>query len=395
MAQYNFFKGYVVTNEGDTLKGYVQGKESIVNPISIKYKTNTTAEVKLFSVKDSRAFGIGDKETYERHLVRISLGKIKLEDIPVGIDTSFRQEKVFLKVLHKGKHVSLYAYTDDIKTRFYVKEEGSLEPLELMNYSYYDPENTGKLVVSPRYRNQLQALFKKHEVSDKQDNLLYNIPYQSSDLVRVVSLINAEAPTKAKYPSSRFFMGAGAALNKTKYTGGHILANENSEAKSYASPYVVGGIDIYVDPAFGKMLVRIEAGFSRVKSEFYNEGSALSQGVRHKFEQNNFSLTTQLIHNFYNGENRKIYLGVGAAVYYAQTKQNEMEYSPSFGTAYKEKGAALEKTYLSIPFTIGAVFNKMIEASFSYVMPNKIINPVGYAIKMERFRLGLNYQFSL
>lgn len=134
-AQYNFFKGYVVTNAGDTLRGYIQGKESNSNPTSVKFKPTVDSKVEQYSIKDLRAFSVADKEKYGRHLVDISLDKVVLEELSVGIDTSFVQKEVFLKVLQVGEKVNLYQYEDDLKTRFYIKEKGMPTPVELKIYS--------------------------------------------------------------------------------------------------------------------------------------------------------------------------------------------------------------------------------------------------------------------
>jgi hypothetical protein len=67
---------------------------------------------------------------------------------------------VFLELIATGDHISLYSYTDAIKTRYFVKEN-QLQPFELIYQEYYDETGTNVLT-SKQYQQQLGNLAEKY-----------------------------------------------------------------------------------------------------------------------------------------------------------------------------------------------------------------------------------------
>lgn len=100
VAQSNFQKGYVVTNSKDTLRGYIDYKESALNPNSVKFKDITESKPRTFTVEDCAAYAIDSLEKYERYVLSVSTSKEELSALTVGRDTSFRIDTVFLRVLN-------------------------------------------------------------------------------------------------------------------------------------------------------------------------------------------------------------------------------------------------------------------------------------------------------
>ncbi|RZK15408.1 MAG: hypothetical protein EOO43_15150, partial [Flavobacterium sp.] len=247
-SQNDFFKGYVVTLKGDTLIGYVGGKESGATLKQVQFKTNITDAIQKFSTADCVAFGLFDRDDYERHTVTISLGKVKLEDLSTGLDTVSKRETVFLQVIQKGKNVVLYSYTDEIKTRFYVRKKDDKEPIELLFYSFYNPDNTSQIIYNSKYQTQLLFLFREYGV-EIEDFILERSLYDEDDVVRLVSLINGYKKVKSKYKTHVWYAGAGLAHLSTKYFGEHELVGDAITSKNSIVPYVSAGIDVYINPA--------------------------------------------------------------------------------------------------------------------------------------------------
>src|ERR1700742_4300089 len=113
--------GYVVDLKGDTIRGMVNSNISDRNPSSVTLITNNGKM--QYTLMDAEGFGIYNDITYQRHVITVS------QDMPGattadGADTTLKQGMFFLKVLASGKKVSLYAYTDNIKTRYYISEQG-------------------------------------------------------------------------------------------------------------------------------------------------------------------------------------------------------------------------------------------------------------------------------
>lgn len=394
-AQYNFFKGYVITNAGDTLRGYVQGKESNANPTSVKFKPAVDGKVAQYSVKDLRAFSVADKEKYERYLVDISLDKVALEELSIGIDTSFVQKEVFLKVLQVGEKVNLYQYEDDLKTRFYIKENGVSTPVELKRHRYLDPKNPSNLVDGLEFRGVLYNLFAKYDLLKNNDQGAFKIAYDESAISNLISLLNEkEDLPKSPYAKYSFFVGLGLNSTNASYGGTHYLAHANTVHKSSLSPYLTVGIDVYANPAYRRTLFRAQLGFFYDKQNIERVvGDYSINAVAHSYKRYNADLSVQILHNFYNGPKIKAYVGAGFSLNYASTSANQFEYRYLSIGASPQPAPDLEKFYYSMPVKAGLFINKKIELNLSYHIPAAITKYVSYSIKVQRFGAGVNYSF--
>lgn len=95
-AQANFKPGYVVTSNGDTVKGFIDYKEWGHSPSSIKFSTSPAgASPQVFNAMSAKAFSITGLETFVSYSGRISADKNVSPDIPTGIDTSTVNASVF------------------------------------------------------------------------------------------------------------------------------------------------------------------------------------------------------------------------------------------------------------------------------------------------------------
>jgi len=131
-AQSNYEPGYVVTLSGDTLHGYIDYKEWDSNPQKISFKKDIGSNEKQeYSPKNAGAFEVTGFETYKQFAIWVSQDKLDVSELSKGIDSTKKRNTVFLRVLNSGKNVTLYAYNDDLKERFYI-QEGNNEPYELI-----------------------------------------------------------------------------------------------------------------------------------------------------------------------------------------------------------------------------------------------------------------------
>lgn len=392
-SQNNFLEGYVVTSKGDTLKGYVEGKESGTTLTQVRYKANTAAAVQKFSKEDCIAFGLYDRDVYERHTVNITMSKVELRDLSVGVDTTVKRETIFLQLLQKGINVTLYAYTDDVKTRFYIKEETDLEPTELVYHRFYNPSNTSQIIDSSKFKRQLQALFRKHKV-DIEDYKLERAGYAEYDILKLVSLVNNYQQEKSKFKRSTLYAGVGLTHLSTNYFGEHVLAREDVTSKATITPFVSAGIDLYVNPAYGKAFFRIETSFFIAKHKFEKkEPDFVFPAGSHEFKQFVATLSTSFLYNFYRSDDTKAYLGLGIAARYASTVNNRLLYRYTTDT-FEVPAPDMQRFRLQIPVTAGIVLLKRADVSFTYTGRTNISeNYILFGVRTTQFKIGLNYRF--
>lgn len=392
-SQNDFFKGYVVTLKGDTLIGYVGGKESGTTLKQVQFRSNTTDAIQKFSAADCIAFGLYDRDDYERYTINISMGKVDLGELSTGIDTVSKRETVFLQVLQKGKNVVLYSYTDEIKTRFYVRKKDDKEPMELLFYSFYNPNGTSQIIYNSKYQRQLLILFREYGV-EIEDFILERSLYDEDDIVKLVSLINDYKKEKSKYKTHVWYAGAGLVRLATKYFGEHNLVGNDVTSKTSIVPYISAGIDVYVNPAYARTFFRIEVSLLKSKHDIEKaETDFASFASRHQFKQFTGTFSASLLRNLYNSEKYKAYFGAGIAIRYASTSDNitTYKYTSIIGEI---SGPDLKKIRLQLPISAGLILSNKVDVSISYTLPTNIAeNYVMYGIRSNSFKLGANYRF--
>ncbi|WP_222537577.1 hypothetical protein [Pedobacter polysacchareus] len=393
IAQSNFQKGYLVTNAGDTLKGYIDYREGLKNPTSFVFKTElNSAAPKTYTLKDCTAWHIDDMVSYQRFLVDISLGSVEISKISSLVDTASRRDTVFLQVLQSGPNVTLYAYVDHIKTRFYILDKTDILPTELVMQLYYRDDESGKLITNLRYARQLLSLMQKYDkLTPPNERRLSTLKYEEDELIKVVALINGQERIKSKYKQFRWFAGLSLDMANTKFRGETPLASSDAKSKTSFSPMFSGGVDLFVNPAIRRLLFRVEMAFVKSNSEVSSPAGGNS------FDQLNFILGPSILYHVYNADHLKVFVSVGAGLNYSKVNNLvNFKYEKEILTDDMRKVAVpleLEKFYLTIPINVGVVLNKRIELLAGYSVPTSMTSYVYYSAERQRFRVGLNYLF--
>lgn len=392
-AQSNFQKGYVVTPSKEILHGYVDYKERGVNPKSFRFRSELKGETQVFTIQNSTAVVIDEMDAYRAFPVDITMSPVQISALSTGPDLSFRRDTVFLKVVQTGKNITLYAFKDNVKLRFYIQENDAAEPTELSRQLYLEDGNV--MHSTDTYRRQVMAALRKFNPA-KEYMLSKFLKYDETDLVAATALINDQDLVKSKYPSFRFFAGLGLSAAKTKYDGTHPLANAAVVSKTHYSPALTAGVDLFANPAIRKIIYRAELSVLMAKNEVSN--TAIGQDytvLGHSFDQFIVALSPQVIYNVYNKEKLKVFIGIGFGINYSKYSNNlYTTYSPFRNETEVEKDKIdLESLYISVPAAVGVTISKKIELSLSYSLPAGITNYNNYSVSTQRTRIGINYLF--
>jgi len=396
-AQSNFQKGYVVNNVNDTLKGYIDYKEWDLNPSIIAFKTDLDAEIQDFTVKNSLAWAIDGFEYFQKYEVDISMSKIDLDRLSVGLDNSKKKDVVFLKVLQAGKNVTLFSYTDGIKQRFYLLEKGELTPYELSSQVYIKSGEESIVVTGNRYVRQLGQVMSKLNIGTATERRSLELSsYRKKDLMNAIAVINEQQLVKSKHSGVRFFAGAGLNISNAYYTGTTPFALPEAKSKVSLMPLITVGIDILANPAIGKVIYRTELSFLMSKNEnTISEDYPSKTSITHAFNQLTINFTPQVIYNLYNTERLKFFIGGGIGFNFSTYSNNKTTIYDSFRneTEIIDNQVDLEAFNFSLPFTAGLVLNKRVEISAGYAFSSPITNYSAFSINMKRYRIGVNYLF--
>jgi hypothetical protein len=147
IAQNRMAPGYVVLENNDTLKGYIQLKGFYTAPDFVHYTKDPAAYGIDYSVKDCKAFGTSD-EVYQRWIVKMDMSCMSRIDFNIVYEDSTLVDTVFLKRVFKGNSFALYKYYRGNETGLLKDEK------EKMHFFLYDNEKLQELIISYKQPNK-------------------------------------------------------------------------------------------------------------------------------------------------------------------------------------------------------------------------------------------------
>ncbi|WP_184541853.1 outer membrane protein [Mucilaginibacter sp. FT3.2] len=398
IAQSNYKPGYVVTIKGDTLKGFINIKEWAVNPKKISFKTSADKkESQEFGVSEITFFKAINLESYQRYIGLLNSDPTDIGNIPTGRNTSTITDSVFLKIIQKGDKITLFEYTDDKKDHYFVADNRDNKPEELV-YRIYTEED-GKTINENGYMRQFFALALKYKTdSELLKAAIEKSTYNFRDLVAISRKINNNKEKDdeafiAHKKGTFFFVSAALNISNISSDNGTIETLTNSTPTSYF-PRIAAGINVLANPNVGRLVFRAEAAFTVNKykaSLSYNNGDGIET---YSFSQNTLSIIPQVLYNFYNADELKIYGAAGASFNITKYGGNTF-YNKQAGRSANiiHDYLTLESGWTSFPLKIGAVLNKKLDFWVSYIPNATFSRNLGYSVQVSAVQVGLNYVF--
>lgn len=419
-AQAHYKSGFVVTQPGDTLKGFINYREWNNNPKEIEFKTSLdAANHQTYTPQDLKSFNIDGYDLYEAFAVPVSMNKVNYREIIDANDTAAVTSTVFLKTLLKGDRVNLYLYRDKIKERFYLLDKEATVPVEL---KYQVQVKVGAVVDVPIFQQQLNNIAIKYQLYALSQPI-QAIAYSKADLLKIARQLNTthEADFSSKLTKKskvRFFVGAGINYTVLRYGGENLITvdgmtnsgfdkfKEKVITHSYL-PRISAGADIYINPELQRLVLRGEISAASTKSETvaimrYNSFSDKEQQNTYNFSLITISVAPQVIYNLYHNQGFKLYLGTGAAFNYYLNNKNVLNRRPA-GTdeSFTEEEiinyVEMKSIGLNLLVRSGIVFRNKIELGLIYINPSRLDNyskfREGGTVRAQSLALTLNYLF--
>ena len=378
-CQTNFYKGYVIKNNGDTLKGYIDYREWVYSPKKITFKNNNVVD--SFTPDDIKGFEIKGFEKYSIYKGKVSTDLNIFPNLPDQLDTSTVIKSIFLRQLTTGKNLTLYFNNDPDKVRFFVAEQNQM-PVELKFYEYYLYGKTYKLAHFV-YTGQLRLYINKYNNDDpKLIQQLENVAYKKTDLQNIIDQINnyefgKEGAITNKYSNRldiRFFVGAG--INNTSSHYAYATSTYNSQSgdanvvnysKNIAikGPKYEFGIDIFKNPVVQKSIFRVAFTYSTLNSQINLPPYGVNlTGPTLNYHQTLITFTPQYIFNIYNTNKLKIYLDAGLTLNKFFFSKNSNDASSTL--LQGEILADHINVWNNFPIQAGLVLFKKFELSYTY-----------------------------
>jgi hypothetical protein len=139
LAQKNYQSAFIVNNNGDTVKGFIDYREWYVNPKQIKFKSANDGTVKDFTSRDIRAFKVIN-ELYVSKTVDIEFDSTANTAVwvPYEGNAVYKDSTVFLLSLVQGKG-SLFLFTHPRRRVSYYLQKEAVKPILLVNRTTLTP----------------------------------------------------------------------------------------------------------------------------------------------------------------------------------------------------------------------------------------------------------------
>jgi len=413
-SQSNYHKGYVVKNSGDTTRGFIDYREWAKTPKYVDFKNDPgDRKPQRFTTADISCFQVDDMEHYIRYSGVISMDRTRFPDLPQGLDTSKKQDTIFLRQLVSGSKLTLYGHADEVKSRYFVAETDQ-QPIELVYSQYYNGGNTVNIL--DRYRQQLAYLAEHYKPTERElISKISEARYTESDLTAIVNNINDAAAISVRDKNTGVKMFGGVAISQAKTNlsdDGHDLAlitrdffgtkilnpkrEHVSRTSTYISPKLSFGVDIFNNVNVQRLIFRAELSVSTVNSRFnfptfertIDPDTNVTSNVTIK--QLLTTITPQVIVNLYNTAAFKVYIDGGVGLTYAAYLENKAETS---GRIQQDPYGA-SSIMISFPVQAGVMVNQRLEFFFNYAPTTPFASSSYYSLHMQSIGAGVKYRFS-
>jgi hypothetical protein len=397
-AQTNYHSGYIVKNNGDTVKGYIDYREWDRSPKSINFKTDANnKQTDKYYPASINGFVITGMEKYISYLGKISMDKNNFPDLPLDIDTSMVRDTVFLKVVYQGSSVSLLENKDNIKLRLFIMEVNKM-PMELIFHQYYGDSNNLRNV--DIYRSLLLQISQIYDPAD--NKLITAINYsrfREGDILDIIKMVNKDKKQSLQSMAggSRFFAGISYTQNITSFVGDveFVGAKSNNSAL-----HVSIGIDVFTNKNTQKLIFRNTLSFYSISPKFtitsdqrYAYGDTFNPPQPYSFDQYTLTFTPQFLYNIYNKDNIKLFIDAGLPINYSIYKNNIGITSGLNSASMKTFSYELKNVWVNFQLQAGITLSKTVEIFAIYNTPSNINNSIVFGLPTKSYGLGINYLF--
>lgn len=152
-SQQNFEPAYMITNQGDSVSGFIDYRNWNTNPIDFKFKTSLDAEEVVYSTKEIKSFKVHD-ELYINAKVEVEISPRSTDALKFDSELKIEKQQVFILSLVQGEK-SLFYFKDELGyENFYIKMP---DDFLLLTYKRFlkTVEQKNVIIENTKYKGQL------------------------------------------------------------------------------------------------------------------------------------------------------------------------------------------------------------------------------------------------
>ena len=183
IAQINFEKGYIITENDQRLEVYIKNQDWKYNPTVITYRQDLESQNIDISIHELKEFGIKDISKYVKFHVDIDTSPVSLKNLGADKRPHFEKRTLLLKVLVEG-NARLYKYENGNDRKYFF--ETNEKEIEQLVYKEYRVENYIK-----SNNNYKQQLFNHLKCEGISRSKIERVDYDEQDLTEIFRTYNS------------------------------------------------------------------------------------------------------------------------------------------------------------------------------------------------------------
>ncbi len=395
-SQANYKSGYLVTAQGDSLRGELNDQEWERTPRKINFRQ--AGVVKTYEVGEISRFGVDGGDHYVKMTVSRSTRPVEMNRLLDDFQDTTITEPVLLRVVADGAW-KLYALYME-KPIFYV-QAGEAAPEELV-YILRQQPNSLNFTTFNTFRDQLKALQLREGGTADVSKTLERLRYREPDLALYFRSHNGQTSDKSTSTrwkiNSKFYVGTGVNFNRFKMEG-VFFGRNGMDLKGSVSPTFQAGVDLSAGRNRQRLVLRLEVGASQSRATHHSEipKSLTNTAKRIDYDLRYFSIEPgiQILYNFLVYERQKYYLGVSTTYNVSQYKTNRMTVEePDWDrTTVTDPYLDMEKSWGGFSFRGGAILTDRFDVGARIAFRGNLVRMNQVNFKPRPVALLVNYRF--
>ena len=398
-SQENYQTGYVINQNGDTLKGLIDYRNWNKNPKKITFRSDITKESIFFSPLDLKKFYVAD-ESYEGAVVTVDSISNRVDELTENSTFRFRTDTIFLQCIVDGAK-SLYYYKDKNNKEHFFINQGS--KFELLQYKKYIKRigTANSIIENKKYIGQLTnyfsdcptvpSEFKKVEYSQKSLEKLF---------LRYYECTKGEIKFRKKRDKVSIETGAliGVSMTKIQFSGSIFPYLGRTDYAPSVNPTAALFVNFILPRNQKKWSIANEimyTTYSVTGHDYYYENANSEQTTDTKFKHSYLRLNN-MVRFRYPTKNMLLFFNAGIINGFMISEENYKKAKDVYyGIETITEGEALPETrkhQQGFGLGIGASKSKY-SLEFRYERDNGISSYSGLKSNCDRLSLMVGYKF--
>lgn len=401
-SQENFETAYLLNNEGDTIKGYVDYRNWLENPEVIKFKEHLDHEPKIITPLEIKGFGVAD-EIYLSAITDIETSSILTSELDFHSDLNLKKDTIFLQTLFMGDKSLFYYRSQAAKDNFYIMIDGQFE---LLIYKKYIVSNeTGERFTkeNQKYKGQLSVYMNDPLLSTDIGRTKYKRKYLEKIYNKYYKNAAASPDFRKKHDKTIFEFGvlAGASVTNFNFNSNDGYKEEivNADYETSVDFTAAVYMDIVLPRNLNKWSVNNEISYSSYKvtgsySNFVNENNYENYQI--EFAYSYIKMNNMLRYKYPVGNNIALFVNLGISNGFVISEKNQVKgESVIYSVKRTEEYEGIPNSRKYVQGWIGGFGSryKNLSLEVRYESTNGMSPTPGFKTTVNKWFLLLGYRF--